>query len=78
MGTEEGEAMAEVIVFPKVPKAKVSEQTKAAIKAAVDQYDKVHKGEEIKEIKRRNEIRNEAEFNLLKEWVQKKEKQWLK
>ena len=53
-------------------------QTKAAIKAAVDQYDKVHKGEEIKEIKRRNEIRNEAEFNLLKEWVQKKEKQWLK
>ena len=54
-------------------------ETKAAIKAAVDQYDKVHaKDKKIKAIKRRNEIRNEAEFNLLKNWVQKKEKQWLK
>ena len=31
MGTEEGEAMAEVIVFPKVPKAKVTEQTKRVL-----------------------------------------------
>ena len=47
-------------------------QTAAAIKAAVDQAEKV------KKIKRRNEIRNEDEFNTLKEWVTKKEKQWLK
>ena len=54
-------------------------QTAAAIKAAVDQYDKVHKKDkEINAIKRRNEIRNESEFNLLKKWVQKKEKQWLR
>ena len=31
MGTEEGEAMAEVIVFPKVPKAKITEETKNAL-----------------------------------------------
>ena len=47
-------------------------QTAAAIKAAVDQAEKV------KKIKRRNEIKNEDEFNTLKEWLQKKEKQWLK
>ena len=47
-------------------------QTAAAIKAAVDQATKA------KKIKRRNEIRNEDEFNTLKEWVTKKEKQWLK
>ena len=47
-------------------------QTAAAIKAAVDQEEKV------KEIKIKNEIRNEDEFNKLKKWVQKKEKQWLK
>ena len=42
-------------------------QTAGAIKAAVDQAKKV------KEIKRRNEIRNEEEFNIMKEWVTKKE-----
>ena len=47
-------------------------QTAAAIKAAVD------KAAEVKKIKRRNKIRNEDEFNTLKEWVTKKEKQWLK
>ena len=47
-------------------------QTAAAIKAAVDQAEKV------KKIKRKNEIRNEEEFNTLKDWVTKKEKQWLK
>ena len=47
-------------------------QTAGAIKAAVDQAEKV------KKIKRRNEIRNEDEFNTLKDWVTKKEKQWLK
>ena len=29
-------------------------------------------------IKRRNEIRNESEFNAMKKWVTKKENQWLK
>ena len=43
-------------------------QTAAAIKAAVDQAN------EIQKIKRRKEIRNETEFNTLKEWVTKKEK----
>jgi hypothetical protein len=47
-------------------------QTAVAIKAAVD------KAAEVKKIKRRNKIRNETEFNLVKEWVQKKEKQWLR
>ena len=47
-------------------------QTAAAIKAAVD------KAAEVKKIKRRNKIRNEDEFNTLKEWVTKKEKQWVK
>ena len=42
-------------------------QTAAAIKAAVDHSEKV------KKIKRRNEIRNEDEFNTLKKWVTKKE-----
>ena len=42
-------------------------ETAAAIKAAVDQ------AEEVKKIKRRNEIRNEDEFNTLKEWETKKE-----
>ena len=44
-------------------------QTEAAIKAAVNQ---------AKEVKKRYEIKNEDEFNKLKKWVQKKEKQWLK
>ena len=47
-------------------------QTAAAIKAAVD------KAAEVKKIKRRNKIRNETEFNTLKEWVTKMEKQWVK
>ena len=47
-------------------------QTAGAIRAAVEQAEKV------KKIKRSNEIQNEDEFNTLKEWVTKKEKQWLK
>ena len=47
-------------------------ETRRAIKAAVDQAKKVTK------IKRRKEIRNETEFDVLKEWVTKKEEQWLK
>ena len=41
-------------------------QTVAAIRAAVDQAAKVKK---ILARKERNKIRNETEFNLLKEWV---------
>ena len=41
-------------------------ETTAAIRAAVDQAAKVRK---ILARKERNKIRNEAEFNLLKEWV---------
>ena len=53
-------------------------QTAAAIKAAVDQADRAIKRLAVKKIKRRNEIRNETEFNKLKEWVTKKENRWLK
>ena len=65
-------------------------ETVKAIKAAVDQAKKVRpieytikKGNSFKKRidaywKKRNEIRNEAEFNKLKSWVTKKEKQWLK
>ena len=61
-------------------------QTVAAIKAAVDQAKKVRaieytikKGNSFKKRidaywKRRNGIRNEAEFNALKKWVTEKEK----
>ena len=41
-------------------------ETAAAIRAAVDQAAKVRK---ILARKERNKIRNETEFNLLKEWV---------
>ena len=50
-------------------------ETAAAIKAAVD------KAAEVKKIlarKERNKIRNETEFNTLKEGVTKMEKQWVK
>ena len=53
-------------------------QTAAAIKAAVDQADRAIKRLAVKKIKRRNEIRNEEEFKIMKEWLTKKEKQWLK
>ena len=60
-------------------------ETARAIKAAVDQAKKVRpteytikKGNSFKKRidaywKRRNELRNEGEFNALKEWVTKKE-----
>ena len=48
-------------------------QTAAAIKAAVDQADSSIKRLAVKRIKRRNEIRNEEEFKIMKEWVTKKE-----
>jgi len=38
-----------------------------SFKKRIDAYWKKQK--EVKAIKRRNEIRNETEFNLLKEWV---------
>ena len=41
-------------------------QTAAAIKTAVDQAAKVKK---ILARKERNKIRNETEFNLVKQWV---------
>ena len=47
-------------------------QTAAAIKAAVDQADRAIKRLAVKKIKRRKEIRNEDEFNTLKEWVTKR------
>ena len=48
-------------------------QTTAAIKAAVDQADRAIKRLAVKKIKRRNKIRNEEEFKIMKEWVTKKE-----
>ena len=48
-------------------------QTAAAIKAAVDQADRAIKRLAVKKIKRRNKIRNEEEFKIMKEWVTKKE-----
>jgi len=65
-------------------------QTAAAIKAAVDQAEKVRpieytikKGNSFKNRidaywKRRNEIRNEDEFNTLKKRITKKANEWLK
>lgn len=43
-----------------------------SFKKRIDTYWKKQK--ELKAIKRRNEIRNEEEFNIMKEWVTKKEK----
>ena len=48
-------------------------QTAVAIKAAVDQADRAIKRLAVKKIKRRNKIRNEEEFKIMKEWVTKKE-----
>ena len=48
-------------------------QTAAAIKAAIGQADRAIKRLAVKKIKRRNKIRNEEEFKIMKEWVTKKE-----
>ena len=50
-------------------------ETAAAIKAAVDQANKVKK---LEEIKVRNEKRNELEFKALINWKKDFEKRWLK
>ena len=50
-------------------------ETAAAIKAAVDQANKVKK---LEEIKVRNEKRNQLEFEALINWKKDFEKRWLK